>query len=692
MDNDNVIRPLILEESSNDAEALASSLRNAGFAVRYRHIEDDEDLRNALEEQSWDILLAASEIGDYRATDAINTIRQAGKDIPCVVFGPHGGSDTTVAMLKAGAVDYVNEEAQEQLLLVIAREIGNLRERRAHRQCRNLYAESEKRNRVLLDSSRDPVAYLHEGMHVYVNQSYLDIFGFVDREELESVPVMDMIAPDEQQKFKDILRTLSDGETPEGTVEFTVVRADGNEFKATMQFSPASVDGEPCTQLMIHQKTHDKELEQELQKLRQQDLLTGLYNHQHFMEQLKAAQTCAATGECRGALLYLEPSDFKSIKDILGIAGSDLVLADIAQLLRDNSPDNAILARYAGTVFTIILNDASLAQAEALAEKLRQALADKIFDIEGKSVTTTFSIGIAPLNETTPDAKQTLSHAEQACGIAKEQGANQVHIFSEEDALAVLEADKKMITLLQLALKNNRFSLQYQPIVSLHAEPGERYEVLLRMLAPDGQLIMPGEFLDAARHAGLLGDIDRWVIKNAARALLDKRKLGKELQFFVKLSADSLNNPGMLGWISKLLQAARLHGDSMVFEVAESDAVENLSRAKNFANGLRQLHCKFALDHVGSEAQSLSYLNHLQVDFLKIDGSHIANINNEDSQQVIQEVAELGRNKGFQTIAEHVQDPACLAVLWQHGVNFIQGYYLQQPEDDMDYDFSSGGG
>ena len=692
MDTGNVIRPLILEESSNDAETLASNLRNASFAVRYHHIEDNEDLQSALDKQAWDILLATSQVGDYRALDAVATIKRAGKDIPCIIFGPPVDNDSIVAMLKAGAADYINEEAQDHLLWVITREIDNLRERRAHRQCKSLYAESEKRNRVLLDSSRDPMAYLHEGMHVYVNQSYLDIFGYVDRDELESVPVMDMIAPDEQQKFKDILRTLSKGETPEGTQEFNVVHADGNEFQATMQFSPASVDGEPCTQVMIHQKSHDKELEKELQQLRQQDLLTGLFNHQHFMEELKASLASAMVNEGHGALLYLEPGDFKNIKDTLGIAGSDLVLADIAQLLRDNSPDDAILARYAGTVFTIILNNSHSTQAEQLAEQLRQALAEKIFDIEEKSVTTTFSIGIAPIHETTPDTKQALSHAEQACGIARERGGNQVHIFSEEDALAVLEADKKMIALLQLALKNNRFSLQYQPIVSLHAEPGERYEVLLRMLDPDNQLLMPGEFLDAAENAGLLIDIDRWVVRNAARALIDKRKLGKKLQFFIKLSSASLNDPGTLGSISKLLQAARLHGDSMVFEITEQAAVENLSTAKNFAAGLQQLHCKFALDHVGSAAQSLSYLNHLQVDFLKIDGNHIANVNNEDSQQVIQEVAELSRSKGFQTIAEHVQDPACLAVLWQHGVNFIQGYYLQHPEDNMDYDFSSTGG
>ncbi len=690
MDNGNVIRPLILEESSNDAEAMASNLRNAGYAVRYRHIEDDEDLQTALDEQTWDILLATTQVGDYRATDAIATIKLSGKDIPCIVSGPRADTAETVIMLSAGAAALVHEDALEHLLLIISREIGNVHERRAHRNCKTLYAESEKRNRVLLDSSRDPVAYLHEGMHMYVNQSYLDIFGYIDRDELESVPVMDMISPDHQQQFKDILRTLSNGETPKDTLEFNVVRANGEEFNATMQFSPASVDGEPCTQIMIHQKSHDKELEKELQQLRQQDLLTGLFNHQHFMDELGATLAAATANEHHATLLYLEPSHFKNIKETLGIAGSDMVLSDIAILLREHCPDNAILARYAGTVFTIILNNTDSTQAETLAVDLCIALADKIFDIETKSVTTTFSIGIALINETTPDIKLSLSHAEQACSIAKSRGGDQVHGFSKEDAIAELEAGKKIVAMLQAALKNDDFSLHYQPIVSLHAEPGERYEVLLRKQGPDNNVIMPGEFLEAAEHAGLSIEIDRWVIKNAARALLNKRKLGKELQFFIKLSTDSLHNPGMLGWISKLLQAARLHGDSMVFEITEQDAIDNLSAAKKFADGLHQLHCKFALDHVGSSSQSLSYLNHLNVDFLKIDGSHIANVNDENSQQIIQEVAELGRSKGFLTIAEHVQDPACLAVLWQHGVNFIQGYYLQRPEDSMDYDFSSG--
>jgi len=690
LDTGNVIRPLILEESANEAEALVSTLRNAGYAIRHKYIEDAEDLQEALESQTWDLLLAAQQTSTFPATQALSIIKKSGNDIPSIIFGHELDNATTIELLNAGATNVVSDEAREHLLLIIEREINNLRERREHRRCKSLYHESEKRNRVLIDSSRDPIAYIHEGMHIYANQSYQDIFGYEDIEDLRSIPIMDLITPDEQQGFKDVLRGINNDQPPEGALEYQAVREDGEVFAATMEFSRASIDGEACTQVMIHRKSNDKALEQEIEQLRQQDLLTGLYNNQYFMGKVQDAVNQANKNEEKFALLYIEPDNFKNIKDTLGIAESDLVLSDIAQYIQEILPeDNVHIARYAGTIFSVILSGQQQRLAEKLAEKLCRGLAEKIFEVEEKAVTTTFSIGISTITETTANAKKAVSQTEMACNTAKEKGGNQIHIFSEEDALASLEADKRIATLLELALKNNRFVLYYQPIVSLHAEPGERYEVLLRLQDQDNSIIMPGDFLETAKQAGLMKEIDKWVIKSAAKAILDKRKVGKEIQFFIKISADSLRDPGLLAWISKLLQAARLHGDSLVFEISEQTAMENIKAAKIFSDGLTQLHCNMALDHAGRESDDLAYLKHLKLKYLKIDGSHINNTASEESQRIIQQVAEAGRAHNILTIAEHVQDPACLAVLWQHGVNFIQGFYLQQPETSLDYDFSS---
>ncbi|MBL1276188.1 MAG: EAL domain-containing protein [Ectothiorhodospiraceae bacterium] len=689
MDNGNVIRPLILEESANDAEALASALRNAGFAVRYKHIEDAEDLQEALESQKWDLLLAAQQVGDFAASQALSIIKNSGKDIPCIIFGSERSDTLVTELVNSGAADFVSEDAQEHLLLVIKREINNLKERRDHRRCKALYNESEKRNRTLLDSSRDPIAYIHEGMHIYTNQSYQDIFGYDDIEELESVPIMDLITPDEQQSFKDVLRSISNDEPPQEAIEYQAVRVDGDTFTATMGFSRASIDGESCTQVMIHRKSNNKALEKEIEQLRQQDLLTGLYNHQYFMEQVQVAVDNANKNEERSALIYIEPDNFKNIKDTLGIAESDIVLSDIATYILKLMPEDALTARYAGTIFAVLLTGPSHKHVVKLANTICVGMVEKIFDVEGKTVTTTCSVGVSTISETTPDAKKAIAQTEAAAHVAKENNGNHVHVFTMEDELATQEADKRIVTLLNLALKNNRFILQYQPIVSLHAEPGERYEVLLRLLDQDDTIIMPGDFMTAAEQANLMVEIDKWVIKGAAKALLEKRKIGKEIQFFIKLSSESLCEPSLLVWISKLLQAARLHGDSLVFEVSEQTVLENLKAAKIFSDGLKQLHSHLAIDHAGKESEDLSYIKNLHLRYLKVDGSHINNVSSEDSQDIIKRIAEVGRENNILTIAEHVQDPACLAILWQHGVNFIQGYYLQQPETNLDYDFTS---
>jgi len=584
LDNGNVIRTLILDESANDAEAMASLLRNAGYAVRYKHIQNGEDLQEALNGKTWDLLLASEQVGNFPAVQAINAIKEARKDLPCIVTGSDRSDENVIKHIQAGAVDYVFEDADDHLLQVIRRELGNLRERREHRTTKSLYNESEKRNRVLLDSSRDPIAYIHEGMHIYANQSYQDIFGYQDIDELESVPIMDLIAPEDQQSFKDILRSLSNHEPPEETLEYSAVRQNGEVFKANMDFSRASIDGEPCAQVMIHRKGDNKELEKEIQLLRQQDLQTGLYNHQYFMEQTQEAVDRSLRGDDSCSVLYMEPDNFRNIKETLGIAGSDMVLADIAKILKEISPEKSLIARYAGTVFTILLCGEQAEGIEKLAEQIRQTMNDKIFEVDNKNVTTTFSIGITRITETAQEAKKVLFQAESACNMAKQNKGNQVHVFSIEDELASLEADKRMVTLLRVALKNNRFQLQFQPIASLHAEPGERYEVLLRLLDQDDSVIMPADFMSAAKSANLMTEIDRWVIKSSAKSILEKRKIGKDLQFFIKVSNESLEDPSLLVWISKLLQAARLHGSCLVFEIDERSVASKTLRPSSQTN------------------------------------------------------------------------------------------------------------
>lgn len=690
MDNEKIIHLIILVESSHDAEVLASSFRNAGYAVRSKHVEDEEDLKAAIQEKTWDLLITAPSVGHYTSVEAIECIKAAGKDIPCIVFGPVSDNQMVLENIMAGAAYCVPAEEQELFHIIAEREFENLRRRRNLREAKTMLSESEKRNRALIDSSKDAIAYIHEGMHIYANQSYLELFGYDDMDEVEVIPIMDMISSQDQQAFKELLRTLSKGETPKEKFEFNAQRSSGELFKAAMSFAPASIEGEPCTQIVIHQQGDSKELEKQLELMRKQDLLTGLYNGQYFMEELNNAVTRASKGQGDSVLVSLEPDDFRKIKDELGIAGSDIVITDMANFLKENLGSYAIIARFADTVFTALFTKLPLEQIRKTMEKIRNIFEQHIFEVEGKSVTTTCSIGINPVTETSPDAKILMSQVEEACGMAKKDGGNKIHVHTVADQLASLEEDRAWIERIKLALKNNDFVLHYQPIVGLHAEPGERYEVLLRMKGPEGKLIEPAEFMVPAENAKLMSEVDKWVMKNTAKAALEKRRGGKQIQFFIKLSGDSIEDVTLLTWISKLLKASRLQGNSFVFQVSEKTLLHKLKNTKALAQGLKQLHCMFALTHVSNDPNANKHIPGLKADYLKILGEYIQTLNSSDSSQdAVKEISEIAQANNIYLIAEHVQDPACLAILWQHGVNFIQGHYLQKPEDTMNYDFSS---
>ncbi|WP_455208471.1 EAL domain-containing protein [Kaarinaea lacus] len=690
MDKEKIIHLIILVESSHDAEVLASSFRNVGYAVRSKHVEDEDDLLKAIQEKGWDLLIAAPQLGDYTSIKAMECIKAAGKDIPCIVFGPLADKKVILDNMRAGAAYCVPAEDQELFQIAVEREFNNLRERRNHRETKTMLVESEKRNRALIESSKDAIAYIHEGMHIYANQSYLELFGYDDMEEVEVIPIMDLIASEHQQAFKELLRTLSKGETPNEQFEFNAQRTGGEQFMATMSFSPASIEGEPCTQVLIHQQGDNRELEAQLEQMKKQDLLTGLYNGPFFMEELNGALINASKGQGDSVLVSLEPDDFKKIKDTLGIAGSDIVITDMANLLKENLGSYAIIARFADTVFTALFSQLPTEQIQKTMEKVRKIFEQHIFEVEGKTVTTTCSIGINPVTETSPDARTLMSQVESACALAKSQGGNQIHVHTIADQLASLEEDRAWVERIKLALKNNDFVLHYQPIVSLHAEPGERYEVLLRMKGSDGSLIEPAEFMAAAESAKLMNEVDKWVMKNTAKAALEKRRDGKQIQFFIKLSSESVADITLLTWISKLLTASRLHGNSFVFQITEKSMLNNLKSTKALAQGLKQLHCLVALTHVSNDTNANKHIPGLGLDYIKISGEHIQSLTSSDSaQEAVKEIAEIAQAGNTLTIAEHVQDPTCLAVLWQHGVNFIQGHYLQKPDETMSYDFTA---
>lgn len=690
MENDTTLKVIILDDSINEIELIVSQLRNTGIAVRSFNIDTEDDLNDLLNSQTLDMVICHVNEESPGLLQIVKLIKQAGKDISVIAIDEQYDIDKPSEIMSYGVRDYVSKQNPEHLAEVIKREINDLKNRRKLRTQEKAVRETEKRCYALLDSSRDAITYVHEGMHIYANPVYLEQFGFTDRDEIDGIPIMDMVAPEDHAKFKDFLKRYSKGEGENESLEVKGLQPDGKIFNAIMEFSPAAIEGEPCTQIIIRVQSNDKDLENKLKHLTTQDVLTGLFNRQYFLEELSQAVSDANTGSETSALLYIEPDNFRDIKEAVGIAGTDLIIGDLGNILKELTPETAISARLSDTTFAMLYRQSDQSAVQQLAETIRDKIEHHIAEVDGRSLTLTASIGINYIGETAVNAQDVISKADLACEMMHKEGGNKIHTHNPiADLQASKDRDQYWGHMIRDALSHDKFKLVFQPIASLQGELNERYEVLLRLFDDENKEHMPGKFIPVAEQSELIVKIDRWVVDQAIKTLAERRNSGHDTIFFVKISARTLTDETLLPWISSLLKQSRLPGQSLVFELSEPNAVTHLKFAKVFAQGLKQLHCGFCLEDFGNGMNSFQLLKHLPVDYLKIDGAFIHNLaSNSENQSMIKSIIEMAASLNKPVIAEFVEDANSLSILWQSGIQYIQGHFLQEPNSTMNFDFS----
>ncbi|WP_435606423.1 EAL domain-containing protein [Pseudomonas knackmussii] len=681
------IRLLILEDSQNEAERLVSLFRNAGRATRVHRITSSDDLNEALQ-QSWDLLIAAAESSSMAPGEALASIRRQAKDIPFLQLIAGNDTDDITEALALGAQDAVPHGEDERLVLVANRELSNLEERRARRAAEVALREAEKRCQLLLDSSVDAITYVHDGMHIYANRAYVDLFGYEDAEELEGLPMIDLIAPTDQATFKDFLKGYQNNE---GNAELRCggIKVDGASFKARMTFSPATYDGEPCIQVVIRADSDNSELEEKLREVSCQDLVTGLFNRAHFLDLTDAAVERVITAGQSATLAYLQLDRAQNLQLTLGIANIDLLLADLARLLREHFPAGVQLGRFSDDAFSVLVSGQNPEQSKALFDGLLKKIEGHLFDIHGRTAQVTLSIGCAGLDEKTSQTQDVIERAHRCADEVAQKGGNGVKLYDPADELAAAANRGDLLAIVQQALEKNSFRLLFQPIISLRGDSHEHYEVLLRLINPQGEEVPAADFLNAAKAGGLAERIDRWVLLNSIKLLAEHRSKGHETKLFVHLSAPSLQDAGLLPWLNVALKAARLPADSLIIQISETDAVAHLKQAKALCEGLAELHCQVALGQFGCALNPFNTLKHMNVDFVKVDGSYVQDLSRAENQESLKTLMASLHAQAKLTIVPMVESASALATLWQAGANYIQGRYLQGPSQAMDYDFSS---
>lgn len=679
------IRLLIIEDSQNEAERLVCLFRNAGSATRVQRLSDGEELKTALL-QSWDLLIVSPNSRQLPVGAAIEAIRHHAKDIPIIQLLEDNESDSVTEALMLGVQDALPQGEDERLVLAANRELNNLDERRARRVAEAALREAEKRCQLLLESSVDAISYVHEGMHIYANRAYLELFRYEDVDELAGVPMIDLIANQDQNRIKDLMKNYHDA-VDQGELEYTAVKADGEQLSARMQLSDATYDGEPCIQMVIRPAGSNTDFEEKLREISSLDSITGFYNRSHFLELLDNAAQRAVSAEQSASFAYIRIDQYATLLAEVGLGNIDALLTALAKMLREHFGPQVDLARFGDDVFAALQSGVNPEQALPSLEALLKIVDGHLFEIAGRTLQISFSIGVAGLNERTPKAQQVVDRAHR-CADELSTG-NAIKLFNPAAELAAAASRGNVAAMVQHALDNNSFRLLFQPVISLRGDRHEYYETLVRLVSPQGEEIPPADFMEAAKNAGLNERIDRWVVIQSMKRLSEQRAKGHNTCLFLHLTSGSLQDANFLPWFSSAMRASGLPSDALVLQISEPDAIAHLKQAKDLTQGAAAMQVKVSLSQFGCALNPFNALRHLHVDFVKIDGSYVQDLGNAENQASLKELMDTLSEQGKANIVPYVESASVMAILWQAGANYIQGYYLQGPSQTMDYDFSS---
>lgn len=495
--------------------------------------------------------------------------------------------------------------------------------------------------------------------------------------ESSTIPVDDPVA-----------RVLHNGQVVQSQADVALIRRDGHNYAIEHTVAPVfdhwqnHISG---TVLVFRDVTEMRALSRQLIYQAQHDALTGLLSRREFEQRLQEilVETRRYPND-QHWLCYVDLDQFKVINDTCGHLAGDELLKQLSATLRNHVRDSDLVARMGGDEFAILCKHCDAKEAHDTIERLRLSVSKLRFSWDDKCFTTSASIGMAPITAHSGSVHDLLSVADTACYVAKDEGRNRIHMWAPDDTtLAQREGEMQWVHRIQQALQDDRFELYFQRIAPLQIDDSQMHcEILLRLRDPTGQLVAPMAFIPAAERYNLMVQVDRWVLCNAVSRMHELLSGREQVQcsIAINLSAQSLCDDDFLPFVLKKLDVSNIDARRLCFEITETAAITNLSRAQQFIHTLKARGCRFALDDFGSGLSSFGYLKNLPVDYLKIDGSFVRGIGKDNvDRALVEAINQIGHVLGIETVAEYVDNDAALNVLRKMGVDYGQGVAIAEP-------------
>ncbi|MFH1495865.1 MAG: EAL domain-containing protein [Pseudomonadota bacterium] len=543
---------------------------------------------------------------------------------------------------------------------------------------------------VITTDEKGRVDYLNSVAEVLTGRTLAEAHGKPLREVFS---VMD-------ERTREPASHLASHALPDGQVvglknHSLLIRPDGSEALVEDRLSPiCNRNGDIMGAVIVfHDVTEAREMARHISWQATHDSLTGLVNRREFERMLQELIDNAEVDGKHHSVLFMDLDQFKVVNDTCGHMAGDELLRQLVSVFVTRGRDSDVVARLGGDEFGMLLYACPVEPALRLANGVREGVQQFRFVWQDKSFEIGVSIGLVEVNSSSGSLATVMSNADAACYAAKEGGRNRVHVYQEDDTeLARRHGEMQWISRITKAFEENRFRLYYQKIavVMPHQVGQQHFEVLLRMIDENGDLVPPSVFIPAAERYNLMPTVDRWVIRTLFSSLGEEwQRLWAECErkgeafpilCAVNLSATSLNDELFPAFLKDQIEQHGMPPQALCLEITETSAIANLNKASQFMRELSGLGCRFALDDFGSGMSSFAYLKDLPVHYLKIDGAFVRGMDrNPVNQAMVEAIARIASVMGIETVAEFVEDKMLVEKLAVLGVDYAQGYGIHRP-------------
>lgn len=691
------IRLLIVENSTTDAEACNSVLRSAGVAVRSYYFEADDDITELIDKHDPAVITLCHNHSEVTVQDLNSYISTLENPIPIVLLYAEDDADDIdfSDALRQGASDVVCSEHPDYLSKVIVRCAQHHIMEREFKTLSKMYEASEARCKSLLHSSKDAIAYVHEGVHVFANATYLERHGFNSFEDIEGLPLMDLVPDAKQADLKTFLRDL-DVSQDEVHHPLTFKMEDGSEQEDDVEFSATHMDGESCIQLIIRHievGADTSALEEKITQLSTRDQLTGLLNRTAFMETFeKRLAEMASKPSLQFAYFHISIDQFEEHTNALGIIGRDELLKQTSQQLQSLLTDEHPICRYHSGMFSYlsaITNHSS--EAKDIATYLLSCLDSVPRKINGHTLSDlSFNIGICIVDDPSISTTEAIERGEKALKTTSKDEPFVVY-QPEEGELTQAQLDKSWEAKIDSALKNKRLQVHYRPMLHLDGSLDPSYQASLKMRDDNDEKVPTKTFMDVAERTGYCAKLDLWTIQECFKATVKALPKHPKLKVFIRLSNHVLGNNKLWALINKMIGDLKIPAGTIVFELEYAGVKDNIAGTQSFMSAIEASNCALSVYGVELSSDAVNAIQSAPWSFIKFHKESTTSMPtaDEETKAHSRELFEALTAKGAHSIMTHVKDPMAMSVIWTSGCSYMQGDFIGENALDMTFDFAN---